>query len=98
MADSSRTLTITMLGAALGAAGAYLFFTPEGRALQRRLEPAMDDLARELNSFRGTVTKVSAAANEGWKLLHDTFGETGAAARSSARSSAYSDPHQTSPF
>jgi hypothetical protein len=83
-----------MVGAVLGAAGAYLFFTPEGRALQRRIEPAMDDLVRELNSFRGTLTRASAAATEGWKLLHDTFGETGAATRTAR----YSDPHQTSPF
>jgi hypothetical protein len=94
VADNSRTLTITMLGAVLGAAGAYLFFTPEGRALQRRIEPAIDDLTRELSSFRGTVTRASAAATEGWKLLHDTLGET----RAGTQTARYSDPHQSSPF
>jgi hypothetical protein len=83
-----------MVGAVLGAAGAYLFFTPEGRELQRRIEPAIDDLARELNSFRGTLTRASSAASEGWKALHQTLGDTSAGTRTAR----FSDPHQTSPF
>ena len=35
----------------------YLFFTDRGRALRRQIEPALEDFARELSSFRGTVAE-----------------------------------------
>ena len=47
-----------------------------GRELRRQLEPALDDFARELNSFRGTVDKAAGVASEGWKLLNEAIGET----------------------
>jgi hypothetical protein len=69
----------------------YLFFTDQGRELRRKIEPALDDIARELNSFRGTVQRAAGVANEGWKLLNDTLGEAGQRPR-------YSGAHQSSPF
>jgi len=42
-------------------------------------------------SFRATIQKAAGVANEGWKLLNDTLGETGPAPR-------YPGAHQTSPF
>jgi gas vesicle protein len=82
----------TVLGAVIGGMAGYLFFTDRGRALRRQLEPALDDLARELNSFRGTVQRATNVANEGWKLLNEAIGEGG---QQPAR---YPGAHQTSPF
>jgi hypothetical protein len=93
--DNSQVMAATMAGAVLGAIAGYIFFTQQGRGLRRRLEPALADLVRELDEFRGTIMKASNAASEGWRLLQDTM-ETGKPGSSSA--GRYSDPHQTSPF
>jgi len=90
-------MAATVAGAVLGAIAGYMFFTPEGTALRRRLEPAIADLVRELDSFRGTFAKASSAASEGWRLLQETLAETGGKPGSGAPSR-YASPHQTSPF
>jgi hypothetical protein len=83
---------VTCVGAAIGATAAYLFFTQGGRQLRRRLEPAIDDLSRELIQLRGTVAKAAAAAGEGWKLLNEAVGERPSATMPHAY------PRQTNPF
>ena len=70
---NSRALAATVVGAVIGGAAGYLFFTEHGRSLRRQLEPALDDFARELMSFRGTVQKAAGVANEGWKLRKTVF-------------------------
>ncbi len=70
-------ITATLVGACIGGMAGYLFFTERGRALRRQLEPALDDFARELNSFRGTLQRAAGVANEGWRLLNDALGESG---------------------
>jgi gas vesicle protein len=82
---------VSCVGAAVGAAAAYLFFTERGRQVRLRIEPALEDLTRELNNFRGTLNKATGVANEGWRLLNDALGEGGTSARSS-------HPPQSSPF
>jgi hypothetical protein len=84
---------VTAIGAAVGAIAGYLFFTNPGRAWRRQLEPALDDLARELTSFRGTLGRTVTAASEGWRLLNEAMGEPG-----TAGPARYPSPHQTSPF
>lgn len=85
-------MAASMIGAMIGGVAGYLFFSEQGRAIRRQIEPALDDFARELNSFRSTVTKAAGVASEGWKLLNEAMGETpGAAPR-------YAAPRQTSPF
>jgi hypothetical protein len=69
----------------------YMFFTNKGRMLRRQFEPAIEDIARELASFRGTLNRAIGVASEGWKVVNDALGEGGAPAR-------YSSPHQTTPF
>jgi hypothetical protein len=83
-----------LVGAVVGGMAGYLFFTDPGRRLRRQLEPALEDIARELNSFRGTVQKAAGVANEGWRLLNDTLGES-SGGRPPTR---FPSPHQTSPF
>jgi gas vesicle protein len=90
--DNSRALAATLVGAVLGAIAGYLFFTEHGRTLRRRFEPALDDVAHELNSFRTTVQKAANVANEGWKLFGDALNE------GAERQPRYPTPHQTSPY
>jgi hypothetical protein len=80
----------TLVGAVIGGIAGYLFFTEPGRKVRRQIEPAIDDLTRELNSLRSTVRKATAAANDGWNLLNEAVGEA-----SPPRAAA---PHQSSPF
>jgi gas vesicle protein len=90
--DNSRALAATLVGAVIGGAAGYLFFTNHGRRLRRQLEPALDDFARELSSFRATVQKAAGVATESWNLLNEALGDGG------SRPPRYSGPHQTSPF
>ena len=90
--DNSRAIAATILGAVIGGVAGYLFFTEHGRTLRRQIEPALDDFARELISFRSTVQKAAGVANEGWKLLNDALGESG------QQPPRYAGTHQTSPF
>jgi gas vesicle protein len=87
-----RAVAATIIGAIVGGIAGYLFFTNRGRELRRQIEPALDDIARELNNFRGTVQRASNVASEGWKLLNDALGEGG------QQPQRYPSPHQTSPF
>lgn len=93
MTDNSRMMLATLVGAAVGGAVGYLFFTEHGRRLRRQLEPALEDVSRELSSFRGTVQKAAGVANEGWRLLNEALGEGG-----DRQPSRFPSPHQTSPF
>jgi len=90
--NNSRAVAATIVGAVIGGAAGYLFFTDHGRSVRRQIEPALDDFARELMSFRATIQKAAGVATEGWKLLNDTLGDTG------RQPSRYPGAHQTSPF
>ncbi len=72
-----KAVTATIVGAVIGGMAGYLFFTNRGRELRRQIEPALDDIARELNSFRVTMQRAAGVANEGWKLLNETLGDGG---------------------
>lgn len=87
-----RTVAATIIGAVIGGMAGYLFFTDRGRELRRQIEPALDDIARELNSFRGTVQRAAGVASEGWKLLNETLGD------GEQQAPRYPGSHQTSPF
>ena len=91
--ENSRAVTATIVGAMVGAAMGYFFFTENGRSLRRQLEPALDDISRELNSFRSTVQKAAGVATEGWQVLNDALGET-----AGAPPPRHTGTHQTSPF
>jgi hypothetical protein len=89
--DRTQTIAATVVGAVLGGMAGYMFFTDKGRHLRRQLEPAIEDISRELANFRGTLTRAMGVANDGWKVLNEVMGEGGAPVR-------YSNPHQTTPF
>jgi gas vesicle protein len=88
----NRAFAAILAGAVIGGAAGYLFFTDRGRSLRRQIEPALEDLARELISFRATIQKAAGVANEGWKLLNEALGEA------QPRPPRYPGTHQTSPF
>jgi hypothetical protein len=93
--ENSRAFVATAVGAVVGGVAGYMLFTERGRTLRRQLEPAVEDLVRELSQFRGTVQRMSGMASEGWRLLNEAIGDGG---ESAARSIRYSNPHQSSPF
>ena len=74
MNEKSRVVTVTLVGAVVGGLAGYVFFTERGRWLRRRLEPVLDDLARELDGAGGTVARAAVVAGEGWRLLSDALG------------------------
>ena len=92
MTEKSQACMVSCIGGAIGATLAYLFFTTRGRRMRRSLEPMLEDFARELNHFRGTVTRAADVAGEGWKALHQVMGEPTVAGPRII------NPHQTSPF
>ena len=92
MTDDSRAIVATVAGAIVGGVAGYLFFSEHGRRMRRAFEPVLDDFARELASFRGTIRRAVAVANEGWSLLNDALDGTGGGARH------FPSAHQTSPF
>ena len=92
MSDNSRATAATITGAVIGGIAGYFFFTDRGRELRRQFEPALDDCARELNSFRLTVEKAAGVAQRGLEAAERS---DGAAARSDMR---YPSVNQTSPF
>jgi gas vesicle protein len=75
--NNLREMAATIVGAVIGGVAGYLFFTERGRSVRRQIEPALEDFSHELMSFRNTVQEAAGVANEGWKLLNDTFGEGG---------------------
>jgi gas vesicle protein len=89
--NNSQAIAATVVGAVIGGVAGYLFFTDRGRELRRQIEPALEDITRELNSFRITVQKAAGVASEGWQLLNDALGDTG------QQTLRYPN-HQTSPF
>jgi gas vesicle protein len=60
-----------MVGALVGAAAAYLFFTDRGRGLRNRMEPMVDDLRHEFARFQRTFEKVGDMASEGMRVVNE---------------------------
>jgi len=64
-------MTGAVVGAFVGAAAAYLFFTERGRAMRDRLEPLVDDLRQEFARFQRTFEKVGDMANQGMRVVNE---------------------------
>jgi len=59
------------MGALVGAAASYLFFTEGGRRIRDRMEPAVDDLVREFQKFRRALEKVGDMATDGMRAFQE---------------------------
>jgi gas vesicle protein len=79
MNNSRVAAAATLAGAVVGGVVGYLFFTEHGRSVRRQMEPALDDLSRELMSLRTIVEKATEVARGGWKMLNEAMGEAGEA-------------------
>ena len=90
MSSNSREVTATITGAIVGALAGYLFFTERGRRIRQQIEPALENIAREVTSFRSTIQNASGIASDGWKALTEALGETESTPRFPGR--------QSSPF
>ena len=71
MTERTAICTGAVVGAAVGAAASYLFFTEPGRSMRDRMEPAVDDLIREFQKFRRTLEKVGDMANDGMRAFNE---------------------------
>ena len=71
MSDRTAVTAGALVGALVGAAAGYLFFTSRGRTLRDRIEPAIDELQREFRRFEGTIQQVGRMANEGARALQE---------------------------
>jgi gas vesicle protein len=60
-----------VIGAAIGAAAGYLFFTERGREVRDRMEPFVNDLRQEFTRFQKTIQKVGDMANEGMRVVQE---------------------------
>jgi gas vesicle protein len=60
-----------LIGALVGGAVSYLFFTDRGRGLRDRLGPALDDLQHDFARFQGTIEQVGRVANEGMRAFQE---------------------------
>ena len=71
MNDSRVMVAGAMVGALIGAAASYLFFTDAGKDLRDRIEPAVDDLRHQFARFQSTIEKVGEMANEGLRVVQE---------------------------
>jgi len=71
VSEQSRVMVSAIVGALVGAAAGYLFFTERGRDLRDRMEPAVEDLRREFTRFQRTLTKVGDMATEGMRVVEE---------------------------
>ena len=69
--EQSRVMASAMVGALIGAAAGYLFFTERGRTFRDRMEPTMDDLRHEFGRFQRTIEKVGEMASEGMRVVQE---------------------------
>ena len=71
MDDRTAVTAGALIGAVVGAAASYLFFTERGRGLRDRIEPALEDLQREFSRFQGTIQQVGKMASEGARVVQE---------------------------
>jgi len=69
--DRTAVTAGALIGALVGAAASYLFFTERGRGLRDRIEPAIEELQREFGRFQGTIQQVGRMAGEGARVVQE---------------------------
>ena len=71
MNHSRIVIAGAVVGAVIGAAATYLFYTDAGKHVRERLEPAVDDLRREFRRFQKTIEKLGEMANDGMRVVNE---------------------------
>ena len=71
MNERNMVMMGAVVGALVGAAAGYLFFTERGRIFRDRMEPFVDDLQHEFTRFQRTIRKVGDMASEGMRVVEE---------------------------
>ena len=71
MNESRMMVAGAIVGAIIGAAAGYLFFTESGQQMRNRIEPAVDDLRREFARFQKTIETLGEVANDGIRAVNE---------------------------
>lgn len=71
MNQSRVVVAGAVVGAVIGAAATYLFYTDAGKHVRERLEPTVDDLRREFARFQKTIQKLGEMANDGMRVVNE---------------------------
>lgn len=71
MNEESRVVTGVMVGAVLGAAAAYLIFTPGGRRALDNMDTTLDDVAVGLERFRRALQRADGVVHEARGAVDD---------------------------
>ena len=71
MNDRQMMVMGAAVGALVGAAAGYLFFTERGKVVRDRMEPLVDDLRQEFTRFQRTIRKVGDMATEGMRVVEE---------------------------
>lgn len=74
MNEQTRVIAGVTLGALAGSMMAFFVFTDRGRQALRELSPALDDVSRTLEEFRGIIDKADAAVREARVAFADVRG------------------------
>jgi gas vesicle protein len=70
--NESRVMVAgAVVGALVGAAASYLFFTEHGKHMRTRLEPAVEDLRQEFARFQKTMERLGEMANDGIRAVNE---------------------------
>jgi gas vesicle protein len=69
--EKSQIMAGALIGAFIGAAATYLFWTEGGRQVRDRMEPALDNLRSDFYRFKGTLEKLGDMANEGMRVVNE---------------------------
>ena len=71
MNQSRVVIAGAVVGALVGAAATYLFYTDAGKHVRDHFEPAVDDLRREFGRFQKTIEKLGEMANDGIRVVNE---------------------------
>lgn len=71
MSDENRVIMGVAVGAVLGAAAAYLIFTPSGRHTLDHMDTALDDVALGLERFRRALRRADGVVHEARGAVDD---------------------------
>ena len=70
MSERAVIVLSSIVGAAVGGVAGFLLLTERGRSVRLELEPRVEEFARELAALQRTTTRAAAAAQDGWRALH----------------------------
>ena len=87
MNERQIVIVSAVIGAVVGVAAGYLFFTERGRGLRGRMEPFVEDLRKEFTRFQGTIQKVGDMATEGMRVVQEFNNARGQSSYSTDRTS-----------